>query len=276
MTAVTELPPPAGLLSGIERVPGMRGTAAAGIPLFAAVGGIPRGEVVLLGRPFRADTSTTADNDPGVGRVRWNAPQGSATVLYLDNADSNNVNVSYIVADLLAGGYVWMQASGKTRAAVFQKWKVTSVVLAGGYFRLGVALEASNGSFMNDELLHLSLQQPEPEIEAPEPIPSRNVVTEVAPVSNVLTLDASLGDYFKATLTANCTLSVINALQACTLSLDLTQGSPARTLLWPAGFKWQGGITKAISTATGAVDKLVISTTDSGATWLADLGKGYA
>jgi len=275
VTTISDMPAKGSTISGLERVASLQGTGNVGIPAFA-VASAPRGEVLLLGRPFRADTVSTADNDPGVGRVRWNAAQASATVIFLDNADSDNLNVSTTISTLLAGGYLYLQASGKSRASVWAKYRVTSVVPAGGYYRVGVTRVASSGTIAHDEALHLSLQQPEPVPEVPEPPPSRNVVTTVAPAAGKLTIDASLGDYFKATLTDNCTLEIINSPQACTLSLDITNGSPARNLAYPAGFRWQGGVVKNVSAVAGALDKLVMTTTDSGATFLADMGKLYA
>lgn len=274
MSTISDMPAKGTNITGLERVAGLQGAGNIGLPAFA-IASAPRGEVIMLGRPFRADTASTADNDPGVGRVRWNAPQGTATVLFVDNADADNINVTAAMQALLAGGLIYMLGVGKARASVWQKWRVTSVVMAGGYYRIGATRLGGSGSFVNDEAITMSMQQPEPEVVVPEPPPSRNVVTTVAPAGGVLTLDASLGDYFKTTLTANCTLEIVNAPQACTLSLDVTQGSPIRNMAYPAGFKWQGGVVKNVSGVAGAVDKLVMTTTDSGATFLADMGKGY-
>lgn len=96
-----------------------------------------------------------------------------------------------------------------------------------------------------------------------------------------LTLDAAAtAGYVKTiTLTANCTFTLTGASagQATTLELILTQdGTGSRTATWPASVKWAGGA-PTLSTAAGAVDRLVLTTYNAGTTWYGDLiGKGYA
>jgi hypothetical protein len=96
-----------------------------------------------------------------------------------------------------------------------------------------------------------------------------------------LSLDAaSVSGYVKTiTLTGNCTFTFTGAAaaQATTLELVLTQdGTGSRTATWPASVKWAGGA-PTLSTAAGAVDRVVFTSYNGGTTWYGDLiGKGYA
>jgi len=96
-----------------------------------------------------------------------------------------------------------------------------------------------------------------------------------------LTLDASSasGNVKTITLNGNCTFTLTGATSGlvATLELVLTQdGAGSRTVTWPASVKWSGGA-PTLSTASGATDRVVLTSYNGGTTWLADLiGKGYA
>ena len=108
----------------------------------------------------------------------------------------------------------------------------------------------------------------------------RSTVTAVTPVAGVATLDYALGDYFTLAPTANVTSIVFTNLpgsgKGASLMLRFTQDTTPRTVAWPASFKWAGGSVGAVSTASGAVDVLAITTFDNGATWDATLAKAFA
>lgn len=108
----------------------------------------------------------------------------------------------------------------------------------------------------------------------------RNTVTAVTSSSGVLNLDYSLGDYFTVTLSENVTSLTFSNLpgsgKGATLALRITQDSTPRTFAWPAAFKFAGGTPPAISSGSGAVDLLIMSTFNNGTTWQVDLAKGYA
>jgi molybdopterin-binding protein len=103
-------------------------------------------------------------------------------------------------------------------------------------------------------------------------------VTALTSASGTTTIDLSLGSYFTATLTENTTLAFSNAPGSGfgqTVMVLITQASSAKTLTWPASFKWEGAA-PAISTGSGATDLLALTTFDNGATWHATLSKGRA
>lgn len=272
MPRISEMAAPAAL-TGLELIPGLQGSDNAGMPLLA-LGSLPRGNVLQLRSPFVADLSATTDADPGAGKVRWNnAAPDSASVIYVDNAAADASDISATWAALSVGGYLYAQGSADSaHRASWQKWQVTSVTVASGYAKIGVSLQASAGAFANGDAIELTLQQPTPSLGV-----DRNAVSILAVTSGNVTLDCSLGDYFTLAPTANVTgWTITNVPPACSLMIQLTQDSTARTVAWPASFKWTGASPGAVSTTAGAKDVLAITTFDAGATWRATLAKAFA
>jgi len=107
-----------------------------------------------------------------------------------------------------------------------------------------------------------------------------STVSTLTSSSGVVNIDCSLGDYFTITLTENVTSITFSNLPAsghgASKMVRITQDSTARTVAWPASFKWAGGSAGAVSTASGAVDVLAISTFDNGTTWRATLAKAFS
>ena len=109
--------------------------------------------------------------------------------------------------------------------------------------------------------------------------PSGLAVHTVGNSGSALTLDAASpsGAIKLITLTANCALTLAGATSGTVATLELVitmGGSGGYTITWPS-VKWSGGA-PAISTAVGAVDRIVL-TSYNGSTWYGDLvGRGYA
>lgn len=105
-------------------------------------------------------------------------------------------------------------------------------------------------------------------------------VTVLTPAAGVVTIDCALGDYFTLAPTANVTSIVLTNLPATgkaqTIMVRFTQDTTARTVAWPAAFKWAGGVAGAVSTGSGAIDVLAITTFSQGTTWVATLTKAFA
>lgn len=103
----------------------------------------------------------------------------------------------------------------------------------------------------------------------------RNTVTAVTSSSGTATFDWSLGDYFTITLSENVTTITISNTPGSgfgtTIAIEITQDSTARTVAWPASFRWEGGSAGAVSTGNGDVDLLILTTFDNGTTWDATL-----
>lgn len=107
-----------------------------------------------------------------------------------------------------------------------------------------------------------------------DPSPNVSVLT---PASGVVTIDCSLGDYFTLAPTANVTSIVFTNLpgsgKGATKMVRFTQDTTARTVAWPSSFRWEGAA-PSVSTASGSVDVLAITTFDNGTKWDATLSKG--
>ena len=107
----------------------------------------------------------------------------------------------------------------------------------------------------------------------------RSTVSALA-TSGSVAVDFSLGDYFTLALAGNVSGFTFSGLPGSgkggSLMIRITQDSTARTVAWPASFKWAGGVAGAVSTASGAIDVLAITTFDNGTTWDATLAKEFA
>jgi hypothetical protein len=272
--AISQLPSPA-TITGLERIPALQDDGNAGLPLFA-LGTAPSGQVLALQRPYLADTATTADADPGAGNVRWNhATQTAATVIYVDDVDTAAADLAALLATLQVGGYLHLQGEGQAGAGTWQSWEVTAITDAVGYTKIGVSLVASSGvAFVDDAAVLLSVQQP-----TPDPGVDRNVVSALA-TSGSVAINCDLGDYFTLALAGNVTGFTFSNLpaagKAISLMVRITQDATARTVAWPASFKWAGGTPGAVSTTAGAIDVLALTTFNQGTTWLATLAKAFA
>lgn len=275
MPRLSEMPSP-NALTGLELIPALQGGGTdgnVGIPLFVnnpAFGGA----VLALRVPMTADLSATAEADPGAGGIRWNnADPHAATELYVSDDDAGAGDLAAIFATLAVGGYLYVQGAADSAARDnLQRWQVTSITDASGYTKLGVNLQASGGTFADNSVLELSIQQP-----APSPGVDRNTVSNLSVSSGNVALDCSLGDYFKLAPTANVTSwTISNVPPACSLMIEFTQDSTARTVAWPSSFKWAGGAASAVSNVSGAKDVLAMTTFDGGATWRVTLAKAFA
>lgn len=108
---------------------------------------------------------------------------------------------------------------------------------------------------------------------------SRNTVSALA-TSGSVAIDYQLGDYFTLALAGNVSGFTFSNLpgsgKGATLMVRITQDSTPRTVSWPASFKWAGGVAGVVSTGSGAVDVLAVTTFDNGTTWAATLAKAFA
>lgn len=105
-------------------------------------------------------------------------------------------------------------------------------------------------------------------------------VTVATSTSGVLTINCAAGDYFTHALDENVTSWSITNLpgsgKGATKLIRFTQDSTPRTVAWPASFRWAGGTDGVISTGSGAIDVLAITTFDNGTTWIATLSNAFA
>lgn len=107
----------------------------------------------------------------------------------------------------------------------------------------------------------------------------RNVATALA-TSGSVAINYALGDYFTLALAGNVSTFTFSNLPGsglpASIMVRITQDSTPRTVGWPASFKWPGGVPGVVSTGSGAVDVLALTTFDNGTTWQATLTNGFA
>lgn len=106
----------------------------------------------------------------------------------------------------------------------------------------------------------------------------RSAVTALAIASGVVNVDCSKGDYFTLSLTANVTSITFTNVPAsgkgCTLCIALAQDATgSRTVALPSSFKAIGSSDTAVQSAANAKTRLILSTTDGGATWPYSMAK---
>lgn len=105
------------------------------------------------------------------------------------------------------------------------------------------------------------------------------LVTE-STAGSTYAIDCSLGNTFDITLTANCTLSIVNpppsGVDAHIVIVLRQGGAGSYTVTWPGSVDWQdtdgttGGSAPTLWTAVGAQDDIELSTVDGGTTWGGD------
>lgn len=106
-------------------------------------------------------------------------------------------------------------------------------------------------------------------------------VVELSSSAGEVSIDlSSKASYYKLPLTENVTDIVLEFLsedaEGYTIMVQITQhASSPKTVVWPASFKWAGGLAGVVSATNSAVDVLALTTFDNGATWRATLSNGF-
>lgn len=88
------------------------------------------------------------------------------------------------------------------------------------------------------------------------------------------TLDISSGNFFNLTLTGNVTFTFSNAPSSRMVSFTIVAKQDAtggRTITWPTGTKWPGGVAPPATTTANAIDIWSVMTYDGGTTWISSL-----
>jgi hypothetical protein len=108
-----------------------------------------------------------------------------------------------------------------------------------------------------------------------------NGVAVLTSAAGVLDIDLSLANYFTVSLTEDITSITFSNLPASPLAQTVwirifQNASAAKTVAWPASFKWEGGVAPSVSTTLSAYDVLALTSVDQGTRWEATLAKGWA
>jgi len=115
----------------------------------------------------------------------------------------------------------------------------------------------------------------------PEILDYSVTTTTAASVSNVITLDMSLGNVFTTTLTENInTITVTNPPATGSygeLLWIVTQDAASSfTIAWSATFLYPGGIDPVMTATVNAIDEFSLHTTDAGTTFLCNFSQAFA
>lgn len=97
--------------------------------------------------------------------------------------------------------------------------------------------------------------------------------------ATAMVVNCLLSNVFATTFTANVTAAptITNPINGQTVNWFITQDATGgRTIIWPAGLKWPGGIIPALSTAANAVDLLVITYRSTTGFWYATIAKAFS
>ena len=86
-------------------------------------------------------------------------------------------------------------------------------------------------------------------------------------------IDLSLSTFVTATLNQNATFTFSNVpTQAVSFTLFLTNdGTPGRTITWPAAVKWPNATTPTRTTTASRLDVYTFITVDGGTNWYGNL-----
>ncbi|TBV76888.1 hypothetical protein [Pseudoxanthomonas winnipegensis] len=104
---------------------------------------------------------------------------------------------------------------------------------------------------------------------------NRNVVTALAVVSGVVTVNCALGDYFTLSPTANVTgWSFTNVPVGCSVMIRIAQPNPYKAVAAPTATYTTSS--KTITTKNNAVDVLAMTTFDGGNSWVGTLANVVA
>lgn len=96
--------------------------------------------------------------------------------------------------------------------------------------------------------------------------------TRTAPTisGGALTLDCSLGTYFKVALNAACTVTISNAPasgRALGITVIFTADGTLRAITWPGSVVWAGGVAPTMTSTNNKRDIITLVTEDGGTTW---------
>lgn len=169
-------------------------------------------------------------------------------------------------------GKAWIDTSGanpilKYRNATDDGWDVVASAMDAedvAYDNLVSGLTADDVQEAIDEIAGI--------------VQDRSVVSAVTSSSGVVTLNYALGDYFTLTLSENVTSWVISnppgSGHGFTLMVQITQDSTPRTVAKPG--TTAGGAALDVSTGSGDIDVLAISSFDNGATLRSTIAKDFS
>jgi hypothetical protein len=138
------------------------------VPIWSAVTEGPVGPAGPPGPPglsttvfyFKADATNTQENDPGTGKMKWNAqPQTAATMLYFDRLTDDGFDIIALLQQTTFGTHFIIQDADLS--ANSQTWKqlAPGVVMGGDWFEVAVEFvsQTGAGSMQNNQRIAVLL-----------------------------------------------------------------------------------------------------------------------
>lgn len=102
---------------------------------------------------------------------------------------------------------------------------------------------------------------------------SAEATTDLSISSGAVTVDLNTASVFTVSLTENITSITLSNVQSAGRSSSFVvvciADGTARTVVWPASFKWPAGTAPTITSTSGKKDVFLFFTVDGGTTWQA-------
>jgi hypothetical protein len=230
---------------------------------------------VGVSNPYNFDALSTADTDPGTGKLRLsNVSQDTSLVVRLSRYDSAGndllawINTWDDSTNTIKGYLRIAKAGDQTKFIIF---KVTALAVTSTYFNVTVAKISSGSTSPFSDADHLVLGflpvGDAGAIWSGGAIANRAYTTpqSLTAVSNTFTIDASLSNvFYLAALAANSTLVVNNPADGQPLNIRVPQNSTGGfSLTLPANFSVAG----ALDTGASKVNWISVTYVSSAAKW---------
>jgi hypothetical protein len=190
--------------------------------------------------PGLAGKASTATTITGTTSLTGGGDLSANRTISLVNDSSTPGNSKYYGTDSSgAKGYFTLPAGGSSLAIDDEGSPLTAAATSINFVGSGVT--ATNSG--ND----ITVTIPDTPIETVNTVASSG---SAVTIPNVTSATINL-----VTLTANCTLTFPTAAAGKSFTLVLQQdGTGGRTVTWPAGLKWPGGVAPPLTTTANAVD----------------------
>lgn len=195
--------------------------------------------------PFFIDTTSTANADPGNGKLRFNATsQGSATALYVDLLSSTGGNVSGLLDVMdastspMKGKIRLVKVDDPTKYITYEL-SARATATSHRSLTVGAAWGSSPSPFANGELVMLFFERTG---DRGAIGPAGSIIRRVATGVSFTTLTVDAGTTDMQTVTAQAGTLTINAPSGAPsdgqgLTYRIKDNGTARALVWNANFR---------------------------------------
>ena len=191
------------------------------------------------------------------------SPNDAEKLYFVDNSSGQEVTFSQgsgsnVTIDDGSTAIIYCDGAGATAAVsqINQNIYADITTLGTSEASKAVTADANGDVYVSEELKAKSYNE---------------TYATVTSSSGTLTIDCETANVFEVTLSENVTtLTVSNAPASGTaygFLLRVVQDSTARTVTWPASFKFANGTEPVVSTGSGQIDVFGFFTTDGGSTW---------